>query len=48
MASRDVDRQPFMVTSKRLWSAIWVAFAGAMGVAAVDYVTLSMSVLFPA
>ncbi|ACZ32053.1 hypothetical protein Xcel_3049 [Xylanimonas cellulosilytica DSM 15894] len=47
VASQDIDRQPFTVTSKRLWSAIWVAFAAAMSVAAVDYVTLFMSALFP-
>lgn len=45
--SQDIDGQPFTVTSKRPWSAIWVVFAAAMGVAAVDYVTLFMSVLFP-
>ncbi|UCN14053.1 hypothetical protein LFM56_14330 [Cellulomonas iranensis] len=36
-----------LVTSKRLWSAIWVAFAVTMGVAAVDYVTLFMSAVIP-
>ncbi|MFD6094275.1 hypothetical protein ACFWGN_19350 [Oerskovia sp. NPDC060338] len=45
--SREIDGHPFTATSKRPWSAIWVVFAAAMGVAAVDYVTLFMSVLFP-
>jgi len=47
VASQDTDGQPLTATSKRLWSAIWVAFAVAMSVAAVDYVTLFMSVLVP-
>ncbi|MBD7981500.1 hypothetical protein H9623_14955 [Oerskovia sp. Sa1BUA8] len=48
VTSQDIDgQQPFTVTTKRPWSAIWIAFAAAMGVAAVDYVTLVMSVLFP-
>lgn len=45
VASQDTDVH--LVTSKRLWSAIWVAFAVTMGVAAVDYVTLFMSAVTP-
>lgn len=45
VASQDIDGH--LVTSKRLWLAIWVAFAVAMGVAAVDYVTLFMSSVIP-
>lgn len=45
VASQDTEAHP--VTSKRLWSAIWVAFAVTMGVAAVDYVTLFMSAVIP-
>lgn len=47
VASQNTDGHPRAVTSTRLWSAIWVAFAVAMGVAAVDYVTLFMSAVIP-
>lgn len=42
VADQDVGGRPFKITSRQLWSAIWIGYAVSLAVTAVDYVTLFM------